>query len=390
MPRTRKLPLKQHGDSSKGSSKAATNNKPDISSIASTSSLLQSNSKPSNDVIDASTTPPKFNPNDFLFIKEPPKFSGDALEDYSLWESQMNRFLDQFQLSADRKLKIANASLQGNARRIMDSYTDVSSLLEFYRILNSVFGSRGTKFQRAMSTKQGLDEPVRVFAARIRMFVVQSGVTDPLVLEDIAQTIFMQNVRQEFHERLHLLNPRKFQDAIDIAADLEDRPKRKIKEVKEQLMLVDSDSSSACTPIPTKITSKTEFNQPSNSVITEKLSNYHCLVKDKFQALDAKFSKIESTLCNLTKDVSKAVIPSRDGQEPSRRFRRRIMRCFHCLKSGHRYQDCFKATDADKREIEKRLLSNSTPIEETTSQNEGTVDKLIPNSLNSRKVVWRH
>ena len=309
--------------------------------------------------------------SDFLLMKEPPQFGGEVKEDYDLWKSQMLKFLEQYDLPPDKQFRIVNAAIKGEARKIMDSYGNLFNLNDFFSALTSIYGHHGKYFQRVLNTKQSPEEPVRVFGAKLRMYIVRTGVTNTEAIDDIGLTMFINNVLPYIQKRLKVLNPKTFEQAVDVAADYEEETKpRPVKEAKE-LNLIDVEED--YTPTAAKLI---KLKEPNNKQITDKLASYHTYVKEQFHFVQDEIKKLHDSI-DQNRNKQPSSRPSNTQTHNNRDTPRRI-RCYYYFRLGHSYTDCVQASALDKQNISDKLSANRGDDYNSNGSNR---------PLNSRKVV---
>ena len=150
-----------------------------------------------------------------VIFREIPKFNGDSKADYESWWSQLNHYFQQFNLSEERKLLIAQNSISGMARRLLDSYTNIVDVRDINQILRPIFVPVDRKADELFNLKKQSDESIQMFAARVRMHVMVD--VKPEAVEQFALPFFIRGLEADLGRKVRDLRPDTLARAIQLA-----------------------------------------------------------------------------------------------------------------------------------------------------------------------------
>ena len=333
-----------------------------------------------------------------IFCKEIPKFSGEGLfTDYELWWSQLQVYFAQFDLSENRKVIIAQNAISGVARKVKGNQRDIQTLEDSDELLRPTFVSNISKVIQLREAKQGAEETTLSFAARVKMYVVETGVKTSAI-ENHCLSYFLSGLKPEIAKKVQWLRPNTLPRAIELALEIE----HELRPKKETLMAMNykkheteretegEEVSSYKTPAFSKADQR--FN-----TITSDLRN----LKDSLNTLveNQRNQPSQNFAQNYTSgrfNSSNSWTPNSSFSTPNRswtpnrtatsyptnnsvydnRFQNR--RCYHCNQTGHSYRRCSQASDNQKQQIHDREAQKRAEQEKN----------VVPNSLNSTRLTY--
>jgi hypothetical protein len=196
---------------------------------------------------------------------------------------------------------------------------DMNTTQKIFKVLKQEFKKWEKSARSLHQLKQEANEKVSIFAGRIRRYVRDLGVKGHKFDRNCIEFMKIGALTQ-IQSRLYQRNPRTFMRAIKIAMEAEaDKP------VKGKPRI--------------EIVNNTEKTSNDNSALQNS-------IKELCNVIQNLAPKAEGTSANRTTSREYTNTRMGNGEKGA---------CFVCNKKGHRYMQCFKATQLEKQKLSDEL-----------------------------------
>jgi len=225
----------------------------------------------------------------------------------------------QQHLAQGHQAQIIKAGIKGEARDVLMGYADkdMNTTQKIFKVLKQEFKKCEKSARSLHQLKQEANEKVSIFAGRIRRYVRNLGVKGHKIDRNCIE--FMKiGALPQIQSRLYQRNPRTFMRAIKIAMEAEaDKP------VKGKPRI--------------EIVNNTEKTSNDNSALQNS-------IKELCYVIQNLAPRAEGTSANRTTSREYTNTRMGNGEKGA---------CFVCNKKGHRYMQCFKATQLEKQKLDE-------------------------------------
>ena len=256
-------------------------------------------------------------------------FQGMPMPEYKIdqdvkhYISDMTTYLEQHShLPETYRAKLALAGVKGEARDVLMGYADadMDTPRKLFKILNREFKKREKSARGLHQLKQDSNEKVSIFAGRIRRYVRGLGVSKQRFDHNCVEFLKLGST-PPIQNRLQQRNPKSFAKAIKLAIEAEAEKPMKLKQKVDTINQIDEVSNLGLIGIQRSI-------QDLNNVIQQ----FKTGDKTPFKRDNRITIRADGRIGNGVKGA-----------------------CFVCDKKGHRYLQCFRATEQDKQKITGQL-----------------------------------
>ena len=144
-----------------------------------------------------------------------PTYDGESSSDYDTWWQDIEAQLRLYNLSESVKIIKVNSCLKGKARNYVSSVNlrNIHCLQDLDDLLRKVF-DKTDWYQKLVSSKQEVNEPIRDFAVRLSITAKRCNL-DEVAVEKICMHTFKKNSVPHIKKLLANLPPSvKFDDAV--------------------------------------------------------------------------------------------------------------------------------------------------------------------------------
>ena len=270
-----------------------------------------------------------------------PEFTID--DDIRHFIQEMETYLDHhYNLPEKRKWKIVQAGVKGEAKNVLMGYRDseINTTKKIFKVLKQEFKRKEKCVVNLHQLKQDSNERVSIFAGRIRRYVRGLGVKghkfDRTCIEylKVGALAHLQN-------RLYQRDPRTFTKAIKIAIEAEGEKIGKGK----------------------KMVSENLNNMETKDLDASRMQEVQTNLKELCNAIMQQTKQLQGMQPNR-QQAGQEMQPTRSYTYNDNKNRQTSLQkvgngvrgaCFHCGFQGHRYFNCYKATDKDRQSITERI-----------------------------------
>jgi hypothetical protein len=283
-----------------------------------------------------------------------PKFCGGE-EDYDVWYLNMQAFFRLDDYTESEKIRIMLAQLGGEARSFIGHQDDTKfkTVAKLHSVLKEAFSEQLNKTETLMTCKQKAGERIRSYGLRLRCLASKCGYEGE-ESDEWCLTVLKQNSLPFFANLLKNCMPDvTFPKALKYLAINErsqaHTSKRRYDTI-DQIEESDDDESS-----DEESTSKNKRAKSCEVMmaLTKQQQDYkNCnkQVRDRIKTMASQISVI-----NKKQDIADQLnVIGQQSHTSTNQGSNRVGRslvCFHCAKSGHRFNDCQTCSDQDREKI---------------------------------------
>lgn len=254
------------------------------------------------------------------------EFTGGEKEDVGTWIA-LQRYLRRQNLSDSQQVDTILFSLTGHAKEALGNYAGMDSFAnaqEIFDSLRALYGPKSSNTQRLYNARQSPDEPVTPFLSRVRRYVREMGKMESAASDELVLLFFLLGLRPEIKKKMP-------QDttATTIAAAL-----AKAQAIEGELAA--------------KRDSKTDTLMTMNEPTTSRVADVPADQSQLFQAILNRLDRSQPGGATANEAPN-----FRPAFNSNRRFGN--VECFHCHKLGHTFRRCRLNSDAQRRDLERKL-----------------------------------
>jgi len=241
---------------------------------------------------------------------------------------------DHTTLSERQRVRLVQSALKGTAREVLLGYTDneLDTVQKLFHVLTAEFAKKEKYVRNLYKLKQDDDEPVNLFATRIRRYVKGLGLTGKHVDKTCLEYLKL-GAHTQIQKRLY--NIRKFSTARRIAMETESERGKQTKGRQDTINATESTSTNCQTP----------------EALTKQIMDLCATVQAQQNHIQAQYQQITAK----TPPTSNSTMTPTPLARPPYQVKGE---CFHCHKKGHSYRQCRHANETEKQKIQDRLTKS--------------------------------